>query len=122
MKKYIDVSKKVRQEAMRVFGVTERTVINALYFDQRRGYSDRAKRIRSYAIQNGGVTMVVSKEVETLYDADGYIRQYFPNEAMLEINKNDGTGDIYHRGKKVVHYDTVIVRDIDQMQNAAMAL
>lgn len=122
MKRYIDITKAVRQNIMKLFKVTEQTVSMALNYDPVRGESDKAKRIRSYALQNGGVPMVASKEVETLHDADGFMRQMFPNGAMIEINKNDGSGDIYHHGKLKAHFDTVLVRDISQMQRTAASL
>jgi hypothetical protein len=79
MKKYIDVTREVRQDIMAAFNVTGKMVYYALNFDAKRGESDKAKRIRVYAKQKGGIVMIVAPEVETIHDADGYMRQYFPN-------------------------------------------
>ncbi len=54
--------------------------------------------MREYALQNGGVVMVISPETETIHDADGYMRQYFPNGAMLEVDKNKGAIVVYTKG------------------------
>ena len=54
MKKRIDTTKEMRQKAMKVFHVTEQTVFNAICFGSKRGDTDKAKRIRSYIVQNGG--------------------------------------------------------------------
>lgn len=116
MEKYIDVTKEVRQNAMKVFGVTERSLLNALRFDPQRGNSDKAKRIRQYVWQNGGVTMVVSKEVETIHDRDGMMRQYFPNGAVIEINKNTGDTTIYFNGEKIVSFDNVFIWQLELLQ------
>ena len=89
MKKRIDTTKEMRQKAMKVFHVTEQTVFNAICFDSKRGDTDKAKRIRSYILQNGGVVMVELPEVETIHDAEGMMRQYFPNGGMVEVNKEN---------------------------------
>lgn len=119
MEKYIDVTKEVRQKAMKVFDVTERSLMNALKFDSQRGNSDKAKRIRQYAWQNGGVTMVVSKEVETIHDCDGYMRQYFPKGAIMEIDKKSGDASIYFNGEKIVSFENVFVWQLDLLQEVA---
>lgn len=121
MKKYIDVTKEVRQKAMKTFKVSEKTVLNALYFDPQRGDSDKAKRIRSFALQNGGVPMVNCKEVETLHDADGYLRQYFPNMAMIEINKTNGNLTAYHRGQKIMRCHNLKVKELNLVQEIVSA-
>lgn len=38
--------------------------------------NDLAKKIRSLALQRGGIVMVEAPEMDTLHDADGYMRQY----------------------------------------------
>ena len=46
MKRFINVTKEVRQELAKVFNVGDRAVWNALSYDKERGETDRAKRIR----------------------------------------------------------------------------
>lgn len=50
-----DVRKKIAQ----TFGVTPKTVFNALTYDKKRGFTDVATRIRKMAIENGAVEMVI---------------------------------------------------------------
>lgn len=119
MKKRIDTTKEMRQKAMKVFHVTEQTVFNAIGFDSKRGDTDKAKRIRSYILQNGGIVMVELPEVETIHDADGYMIQYFPNGAIIEVNKNTGDATIYFNGEKIVSFDNVFIWQLELLQVAA---
>lgn len=116
MKRRIDTTKELRLRAMKVFNVTEQTVFNAIGFDSKRGNTDKAKRIRSYLLQNGGVMLVELKEVETIHDADGYMRQYFPNGAMIEIDKKTGDLKGYYRGEVVMDFKDVKLRQLDDIQ------
>lgn len=102
--------------AMKVFKVTEQTVYNAIGFDKCRGNTEKAKRIRSYILQNGGEMLVELKEVETIHDADGYMRQYFPNGAMIEVDKRTGNLKGYYRGEEVMDFKDVKLRQLDDIQ------
>lgn len=66
MEKYIHVTKEVRLCLAKTFNVSDKTVRNALSFDKKRGETDCAKRIRKFALQKGGIVMVVAPEVEVL--------------------------------------------------------
>lgn len=117
MKKYIDVTKEVRQDIMAAFKVTGKMVYYALNFDAKRGESEKAKRIRVYAKQKGGVVMVVTPEVETIHDANGYMRQYFPNGAMIECNKANGNVDVFYKGQKMKSYEDVKIKELEEIQS-----
>lgn len=117
MKKYIDVTKEVRQDIMAAFKVTGKMVYYALNFDAKRGESEKAKRIRVYAKQKGGVVMVVTPEVETIHDAKGYMRQYFPNGAMIECNKANGNVDVFYKGQKMKSYEDVKIKELEEIQS-----
>lgn len=122
MKKYIHVTKEVREHLMEIFGVTNVMVWYALTFHPNRGNSDLAKRIRCCAIQNGGIVLNELPAVETLHDHDGYMRQYFPNGVLLEVNKSNGDVDVIFKGESVKHYENVFVRDLKGIQNWAATL
>lgn len=122
MKKYIHVTKDVRLKLMAIFGVGDRVVWNALNFDNERGMSDKAKRIRECAMKNGGLVINELPEMETLHDADGYIRQYFPNGAMLECNKKDGHVSLLYKGRKVAAWDDVKISHLEDIQHLASIL
>ena len=116
MSKYIDVSKEVRQKAAKTFGVTERTVFNALNYDEERGNSPMAMRIRSYALQNGGVVMAVQPEEEVVYDSGGNLRQYFQNKTVIEIDKQSGDCTLYWNGEAMVRFENIKVRELESLQ------
>ncbi len=122
MKKYIHIKKEDREFIAKAFGITERSVFNAISFDDRRGGTDLAKKIRKLAMDRGGIVMVEIPEIETLHDADGYMRQYLPNDTLLEFSREDGGCDVYHKGKKVRRYNNVMVSDIKNIQGWALAL
>ena len=106
MKKYIHINKETREYIMKELGITQRMVFKALHFQ---GASDLAKKIQQMAYECGGILMNVLPCVQTLHDADGYMRQYLPNGAMLE-------------GEPVRHYEQVYMSQIESIQNWAMAL
>lgn len=124
MKRYIHIQKADREFILNLFKVTSRTVDNALRFDAERGNTDLARKIRKVAMEHGGIVMVVSPEAETLFDADGYMRQYLPNGVLLEFEKEAGNGgcNVYLKGDMVRRYDNVQVRDIPAIQNWAATL
>lgn len=124
MKRYIHIQKADREFILNLFKVTARTVDNALRFDAERGNTDLARKIRKVAMEHGGIVMVVSPEAETLFDADGYMRQYLPNGVLLEFEKEAGNGgcNVYLKGDMVRRYDNVQVRDIPAIQNWAATL
>lgn len=119
MKKYIHVTKEVRQELAKVFKVGDRTVRNALLFDKERGDTDCAKRIRMFALQKGGIMMTVVPEVEVLYDYDGMISQYFPNGAKIETDKNTGDTDLFYKGERVDRWENIKMSEMDGIQRLA---
>lgn len=121
-KRYIHIKKEDREFIMKALGVTERTVFNATRFDEKRGNTDIAKRIRKLALERGGIIMMVIPEMETLHDSDNYMRQYFPNGALLEISKVDGDADIYYKGERVWHSEQVMISEINGLQERAMSL
>lgn len=119
MEKRIDVTKENRVFLATTFKVTDRMVWKALTFE---GDSDLAKRIRKLALKRGGIVINTLPEIETLHDSDGYMRQYFPNGAMLECNKANGHVDILFRGQKVKGYDDVLISQLEGIQNWAGTL
>ncbi len=65
----------------------------------------------------GGVVMVVTPEVETIHDANGYMRQYFPNGAMIECNKANGNVDVFYKGQKMKSYEDVKIKELEEIQS-----
>ena len=93
-KRVIDVTKTERQYLAKTFGVSEKTVYNAL-----------------------------SPEVETIHDSDGYMRQYFPKDVMLEIQKSgSGTVTLCKKGEVVYKYDNPTITELESIQRIALSL
>lgn len=95
MKKFIQISRKDRDFIAKTFGITDRMVGKGLYYES---YSALAKRIRTLALQRGGVIMNVVPEVETIHDAGGMMKQRFANGAELIVNKETGSVTLWEKG------------------------
>lgn len=106
----------------KTFNVSDKTVWSALNFDKKRGETDCAKRIRKFALQKGGIVMVVAPEVEVLHDYDGVINQYFPNGAKLESDKNTGDTELFYKGERVARWENIKLRDMDTIQQMVAGL
>lgn len=120
MEKYIAVTKENREFLIKTFRTTKIAVWRALTFVERGGDSPRARKIRQLAQQRGGILMIATPAIETMHDADGYMRQYFPNGAMLEADKATGVVTIYDRnGEVVAEQHNVAINQIGELQNKA---
>ena len=118
-RKQIEVSKQTREMLVKTFKTTSVSVWRALSF---RDNSPKSQRIRHAAYQNRGVLLVLSPAIETIHDADNYMRQYFPGDVMIEGNKNNGHVDLLKRGKVVKSWDNVYLSDLDGIQQEAAQL
>lgn len=122
MKRYVHVTKEVREFLMKAFGVGDKTVFNALTFCKERD-NDTAKRIRRLAMEKGGIMMVDEVvEDQMLHDHDGYMRQYFSNGALLEINKLTGDATVWFKGEKRMEHCIGITDEIFRLQGFAKGL
>ena len=118
-RKQIEVDKKTREMLVKTFRTTSVSVWRALSC---RDDSPKSRRIRHAALQNRGVLLVLAPAVETIHDADNYMRQYFPGDVMVEINKNTNHVDLLKRGEVVKSWDNVYVSDLNGIQREAAAL
>lgn len=120
MKRYIEVTKIVRGKLARLFNCSEKMVYLAL---THRKDTTLAKKIRFTAVKHyGGIPMVQGPEMECLHDADGYMRQYLPNGAMLEWEK--GTANVVVTGRDgVAHpFECASFAQFRDIQNYAKSL
>lgn len=123
MEKFITATKETREYITKAFrGISRQTLWRALHFEDMDKGTDTERRIRKMALNRGGMVMVVSPEMETMHDADGYMRQYFPNGAMLEADKRTGEIVLFHRGVKIATYKHPMVKDIPAIQEHAKSL
>lgn len=96
MKKYIKISEKEKQWIGEAFKVSRVTVNHALYFDEKRGNSDLAKRIRKLALHRGGILMNKLPTFETIHNTTtGEMVQEFPNGARIVAELTTGTVKVY---------------------------
>lgn len=121
MKKYIHMKKEDREFIATALKITERTIFNATHYTDINEGSELSKKIRTLALQRGGIVMVEAPEIETLYDADGYMRQYI-GDVLLEFSKTEPVCDVYKKGVKVRHYDNVMTSDIQGIQDWVLTL
>lgn len=121
MKKYIHIQKADREFIAKTFKVSKRTVYNAIHFEDMDEGSELAKKIRKLALERGGIVMVEAPELETLHDADGYMRQYI-GDVLLEFSKTEPVCDVYKKGEKVRHFDNIMTSDIQGIQDWATGL
>lgn len=115
-KMYIDLSMEERERMAKDFMVSEKMVYYALSYKKD---SDLAKRLRKIAIERGGVRMLSVPEIETIHDCRGQMRQYFPNGAMIEIDKKDGRAVVVWHGDVVAELADCYVTDIPELQSLA---
>lgn len=102
VRKQIEVTKEVRGKIKAAFKCSNMAVWRALNYAMDTPLS---LRIRKYAKQNGGVTMLLTPAMETIHDKDGYMRQYFENGAVVECDKQTGT-------VQVIDKDGVVRREV----------
>jgi hypothetical protein len=121
MKKYIHMKKEDREFIATALKITERTIFNATHYTDINEGSELSKKIRTLALQRGGIVMVEAPEWEVLHDSDGYIR-YYVGDVLLEFSKKEPVCDVYQRGKKMRHYDNVMTSDIQGIQDWALTL
>jgi hypothetical protein len=122
-KRVIEVTKETRDFLQQAFDVTATMVWYALNFDEKRGQSDLAKRIRNLALQKGGVVLNIGPEIETIHSADGRMRQYFPHDVLLEADTRcTGLVAVYKKGELQRSWDNPGVGELDGIQNWAMSL
>lgn len=116
----IAVTKEDRVFLMKLFGVTNQTIYNALDLDKEQ--TEVRSRIRKAALERGGVVMVTLPEMETIHTADGRMVQRFGNGAVLTFYRADGHGELWHKGKLISSHRHVGVRDIFALQDLARNL
>jgi hypothetical protein len=118
-KRQIEVSKQVREMLVKEFNTTSVSVWRALSF---RDNSPKSKRIRCAAYKNRGILLLLTPAMETIHDADNFMRQYFPNDVLIEANKNTGHIELQKCGEVVKCWDDVPFRKIGDIQQEAVKL
>lgn len=121
IKRNIAVSKETREKIARIFGVSERTVWNALNLDY--PGTEVTTRIRIAAKENGGVVMATIPAGEAIHFADGTMRMDFENGAVLEGNLTTGTVEIRDkRGEVKGRWQNPNITELKAIQGVAQSL
>lgn len=97
-RKQIEITKEARKEIKAAFKCSDMAIWRALSFALD---TPMSLRIRKFAMQKGGVLLLLTPATETIHDADGYMRQYFENGAMLEADKGTGTVQVFDKDGNV---------------------
>lgn len=122
-RRVIEVTKETRKFLQKAFKVSQPMVWYALNFDENRGQSDLAKRIRSLALQKGGILLNIGPEVETIHSADGRMKQYFPHGVLLEADtRHTGLVAVYKNGELQRSWNNPGMKELDGIQNWALTL
>lgn len=122
MRRYIHIKKEDREFIAKAFGISGMSIWNALNFEGKRGNTELAKKVRKLALERGGIVMREVPELETLFDVDGYIRQYLPGDVLLEIYKAENWCDVYKKGKKKRRFENITMSDLSGIQKYAAEL
>lgn len=122
MKRYIHIKKEDREFIMKAFKITQRTVFNAIHFEDLKKGNDLAKKIRTLALERGGIVMVEAPEGELFHDSDNYMREYLPGYVLIELSKTDGSGVVFKKGERMRSYKNVSLTDIPGIQAYAAGL
>lgn len=119
-RKQIEVTKEVRKEIKAAFKCSDVAIWRALSFALNTPLS---LRIRKFAKQKGGVLLLLTPAMETIHDRDGFMRQYFENGAMIEINKKLGMLWLFNKdGKECRKISDCTIEQLYEMQGLAAQL
>lgn len=118
-RKQIEVNKQTREMLVKLFNTTSVSVWRALSF---RDNSPKSQRIRCAAEQNGGKLLLLTPAMETIHDAEGFMRQYFPAGVMIEADKNTGRVELLKNGTVVNSWDSVKLSEFPAIQQEAVKL
>lgn len=118
-RKQIEVNKQTREMLVKLFNTTSVSVWRALSF---RDNSPKSQRIRCAAEQRDGKLLLLTPAMETIHDAEGFMRQYFPAGVMIEADKNTGRVELLKNGTVVNSWDSVKLSEFPAIQQEAVKL
>ncbi len=122
MGKKIILSVDIRKEIASTFDVSTRFVDYALNFDKKRGQTELAERIRTFALLKGG-NMSDSIDFETFFDEKGLMTNMFhSNDVRIEVLMKAGHVRIFHKGEQVKECDIESFEEMKDLQLFAASL
>lgn len=109
----IEVNTETFQFLQKAFGISRVTLWRALSY---KSNTDRAKKIRSLAMQKGGqVWTVDDKQMDTVYDHDGVMHQYFGEHISLVVDRSNHV-TVYIDGEVKEEHDSMTISQLMKLQ------
>lgn len=119
----IEVPTEIRKKLEALFGVTGKTVSNALNYAGERGETTLAKKIRKAAMENGGRRMAYLPAFETIHTHDGIMTQMFDNGAKLVADMHSGSVQVFDKQDvKRFRRDNVSIAELYVLQEMAAGI
>lgn len=122
MRRVIEVTNENRKFLMKAFDVTSVMVWYALSFNERRGQSELAKKIRFAAIKRGGRVMNYVPECECIHDSDGCMKQYYGDRVVIVCDKVNDTAVLLKDGSSCGSWKHITMPKLAAIQAQAEAL
>lgn len=120
-KRFISVTPDVHAKLEKLFSVSKLTIQRALRYYKVN--SPIAPRIRKAALENGGVTMCLTPECETIHDSNGCMTQRFPSGASIVIDKETERATLLSSsGAAIEVVEHCSIRDLTRLQVRADAV
>lgn len=119
MRRYIQVTKETRSRLVKKYGVTKKTVWEALSFITK---NERSQGIRRDALEWGGLLIEEGfvPNCRTEHLGDGKIRQSFSNSIVVMIEGNKAT--IYRDGMEIESYEGITLNTWGNILDRAQRL
>jgi hypothetical protein len=118
MKRKIAVTREDRAFLMKAFGVSEVMVSYALNYDAQNGMSKTAEKIRTVALQRGGIAMVLAPASEVVHMSDNVMRQYYADGSQWECDRVTDVMEVKDRhGEVVERIEHPKVSDVMRVQS-----
>ncbi len=97
MKMYIKLDEDTKKWMENALNVSRVTINHALYFDEKRGKSPRAERIRNLALQKGGELRMDASAFETIFCANGIMKQIFSNGVVITVDMPNAKMELHDK-------------------------
>lgn len=111
--KKIEVNSDTFQFLQKAFGISRVTLWRALSY---KSNTDKAQKIRSVAMQRGGqVWTVDDNQMDTVYDYDGVMHQYFGEHISLEIDRSNRV-TVYIDGEVKEEHESMNIAELLKLQ------
>lgn len=119
VKRHIAATPAQRADLSKRYHVTPQSVGRALHYERD---SAKAQRIRNAAKNDGCIEYITAPMCETIHDACGMMRQYFPKKVVIEVNKANGHCVLLKDEQPIKSWDNVTITMLEAIQKEAAQL